>query len=361
LISLPAVAPDQLPFAPRPLPQELVSSWLMRVAAENFLSLEELLAGFASRHLIVSGNIDHSLPGNVITGLSRFCRVPPSAIRRLTIAYRAPKQSPLLMLRFGPGDLERERASTVRARYAFCPACLSEQPIIHTRWEWSLAFLVRCRHHQITLEDACPTCGRYDPLTFTNDEHRTSCRHCQACLCAAPDAHAKSSLPQPAVEGIEAAYQEAILGIAPNPNLLRGTTDRQFRQFVEDLLTLLSCSFGPDVSISGTPILSRHNRVRIVHELILNAAPASTNQESLKKRARGIKLWLALMRTLPTHRVQKIQKASLCWPPPLQNRLAGAVRQETCDRWPYSPFESYQRCPRFKYQSLTLFGLNLQF
>ena len=355
-----AASPDRLPFAPRPLPQELVSSWLMRVAAANFLSLQELLAGFASRYSIdVDGNIDFSLPEDTCRGLSRFCRVPPRAIRELTIAHRAPEQSPHLLLRFGSRELEHERASHMRTRYAFCRACLSELPIIHAKWEWSFAFLVRCRLHRTTLDDSCPACGRPDPLHFINDERRVSCRHCQADLCATPEARTDSEPPQPAAEEIEAAYRAAILGIAPHPSLLRRTTARQFRHFVEDVLMLLTCSFGPDASLSNAPILSRQNQVRIVRELILNAAPASTDQESRKKRALGVRLWVRLLRIVPAPRAWEIQQASRRWPPPLQNRFAGAVRQETRARWPYPPFAGPPHCPRFKYQSLARFGLNV--
>jgi hypothetical protein len=41
-------APTQLPFVPRPLKTELFSSWLLRVAAENHVSVCELISGFAS-------------------------------------------------------------------------------------------------------------------------------------------------------------------------------------------------------------------------------------------------------------------------------------------------------------------------
>jgi hypothetical protein len=41
-------APAQLPLVPKPLKTELFSSWLLRVAAENHVSLYELIDGFTS-------------------------------------------------------------------------------------------------------------------------------------------------------------------------------------------------------------------------------------------------------------------------------------------------------------------------
>jgi len=58
------VAPAKLPFAPRPYSAELLSSWLLRVAAANLVSLRELLDGFESRYGQVLNNfpIDYSIP-----------------------------------------------------------------------------------------------------------------------------------------------------------------------------------------------------------------------------------------------------------------------------------------------------------
>jgi hypothetical protein len=42
-------APAQLPLAPRPVSTELLSSWLLRVAAANLTTLRELLAGFEAQ------------------------------------------------------------------------------------------------------------------------------------------------------------------------------------------------------------------------------------------------------------------------------------------------------------------------
>jgi hypothetical protein len=44
------VVPDVLPLAPRPVTSELRSSWLLRVAAANVLTLAELLNAVAERH-----------------------------------------------------------------------------------------------------------------------------------------------------------------------------------------------------------------------------------------------------------------------------------------------------------------------
>ena len=44
---------------------------------------------------------------------------------------------------------------------------------------------------------------------------------------------------------VEDAYRDALVGVGPNPVLLGKTTDRAFRQFVEDMLQLLSRRLNP--------------------------------------------------------------------------------------------------------------------
>ena len=43
-------APAQLPVAPRPLPDELISPWLLRTAAANGISLLDLLHAVRLRY-----------------------------------------------------------------------------------------------------------------------------------------------------------------------------------------------------------------------------------------------------------------------------------------------------------------------
>jgi hypothetical protein len=44
------IAPGQLPFAPRPIRGEVLSSWLMRVAAANLVQLIDLLEALETHH-----------------------------------------------------------------------------------------------------------------------------------------------------------------------------------------------------------------------------------------------------------------------------------------------------------------------
>jgi hypothetical protein len=72
-----AFAPAHLPAAPRPFPDELLSSWLLRLAAANAISLEELLSGLQWRypHSQHFGHpLDYAVPPETLQALSLFAR-----------------------------------------------------------------------------------------------------------------------------------------------------------------------------------------------------------------------------------------------------------------------------------------------
>jgi hypothetical protein len=126
------VAPAELPFAPRPYSTELLSSWLLRVAASNLVSLRELLDGFEERYGRVLANepIDYAIPDAAVAALSQFCRVAPEKIRTLDLRRRAPQLSPALLLRYqNLSLLWFPRCSLRRVRYTFCPLCVASQRV----------------------------------------------------------------------------------------------------------------------------------------------------------------------------------------------------------------------------------------
>jgi len=96
-----ACAPAQLPIAPRPVPSELFSSWILRVASGNCISLRELLEAVESiypeAHAIES--LDLSLPPSFLRALSRFCRVPVRTLQALDLRQRVPHLEKALLLK----------------------------------------------------------------------------------------------------------------------------------------------------------------------------------------------------------------------------------------------------------------------
>jgi TniQ len=210
------VAPAELPFAPRPYSDELLSSWLLRVAAANFVSLHELLHGFEDRYgcVLINVPIDYAISDAAVTALAKFCRVAPEMVQALDLRLRVAHLSPALLLHYpqNPAVFWCPRCSRRRVRYAFCPLCLAKQPRIHVRWDWSVASLIRCALHRAPLRDSCPACGEPDPLTFPGFDFPSIpvCRSCGSDLTASQndvqDVQSKSN-----IQTVEDAYRGMLL------------------------------------------------------------------------------------------------------------------------------------------------------
>ena len=312
------IAPAELPFAPRPYSTELLSSWLLRVAAANLVSLRELLEGFEGRYGPVLSNvpIDYAISDAAVTALSQFCRVAPEKIRDLDLRQRAPHLSPALLLRYQDVSLLcSPRGSLRRVRYAFCLLCLSAQRVIHVRWCWSLACLIRCAFHRTPLLNGCRACGEPDPLTFSGFDPSPIrlCRSCGGDLTASRD-DAEDPQRKCNIEAVEGAYRAVLLGIAPHPALLGKATDRAFRQFVEAMLQVLTRSlnrcFPPWQTTSAAPF-ARQDILQIIAALIENAAPSSDQHVRRKRYPRGLILWATLLKFIPAHEGAAIEQSSL--------------------------------------------------
>lgn len=336
------VAPRQLPFAPKPMAMELLSSWLLRVAAANFISLSDLLRGFESQYgpALPSGLMEHSLSDAAVASLSQFCRIAPKQIQALDLCRQAPELNPNLVLRFRKRSSVDLRCVGRRARYSFCVDCLSEQPFIYVRWEWVVACLPLCGVHGTLLLDGCRTCREPDPLVFSGFEvcPERTCRSCRAELGPQLSRAGLGSNMKEA-HTVGNAYREALLGVAHHPVMLGQTTDQEFRQFIEDLMTMLTSSLNS--ARTGERILfPRQDIIRIVAALILNAAPSPDPSTRGRRYQRGLSLWSCLLSVIPQRTGDQFEEACLRWPLALRRRFAAALRYRTQKRWPFSPYRA---------------------
>ena len=351
-----ALAPARLPFAPQPISTELLSSWLLRVAAANFVELSELLQGLQCRygHVLTSAPMDYDLPAADVQALSQFCRIAPKRIRALDLRLRVPHLNPALLLRFPDHFLMCPRCSVSRVRYAFCPLCIASQPVIHVHWEWSLACLIRCGLHRIPLLECCPDCGEPDPLTFSALDLPASrlCRSCGSDL-AASTVCLDRIQDKGNIQAVGDAYRAALFGIAPDPSLLRKATDRAFRMFVEDMLEILTCNLTPSSGSKNDATFSRQDILQIIAYLVLNAAPSSDRSIGRRRYARGLVLWPTLLKMIPAYEGKAMELASRRWPVSLRQRFASALRYRTQRRWPHTPYRGTKNfCTRFKYSEV---------
>ena len=158
---------------PRPLGDELFTSWLVRLAWAN----AEKLHPFCHRRL---GMVRHSWQHD----LDRWAE--PLAIKQSAAATGLPEERVFATtLASYEGVLcdSHIHAGGVhwilsvkpfyRTRYwygqQYCPACLREDPVPYFRRLWRLSFMVACQKHGTLLVDACPHCGA--PVSFHEGDY----------------------------------------------------------------------------------------------------------------------------------------------------------------------------------------------
>ena len=361
-------APAQLPLAPRPLPDELLSSWLMRTAAANAVSFKELVEVLEIRDpesLVPGQMLDYSVPEITLRALSHFTRVPYSTLRKLDLNVRVPDINVALLLRFPQRGLSPScsRESSWRLRYAFCPQCVSLQKTLHIRWDWCFAALLRCGVHRSPLIDSCPQCGEIEPLSFSPPTKLPSlvCRSCFKDLTHPPDQH--NYVPDDDIIAIvEAAYRSSLIGLAWNQRLLDNATDRAFRRFIEDLLELLIVVLSSPAECSDRFVslsLSRQSLLSIIAELVRNATLTSDPKCRNVRYRRSLLLWSSLFQILSDRQGKELERCSRYWPISLRQRFTTALEHRCRKRWPYNPYPAQVLSLRFKYNTLAaVFGLS---
>ncbi|GEM_PF-2760547 len=156
-----------LPVRPRPFPDELLSSWIWRLAAANGLDYlafcRELFSPLHGKGSWQFWDADRSRPDAIVDVLSRATAVPSSEIRKLSLW----DYSRLFSVR--KSDKIQHESSwlipcipNVKVQRAkgpqWCPACVREAPYV--RRQWQMSFVTVCNRHQRLLVNRCSDCRR---------------------------------------------------------------------------------------------------------------------------------------------------------------------------------------------------------
>lgn len=151
------------PIHLRPLPDELLSSWIVRLGYAHNLKLRTF-----ARLLLPSipeiwyRDIDRYAPASLLTALSSHTGVPLSKLEATTLRayegriYRQGKESGVLRWILPLQIWEWQRKGF---GLQFCPKCLAEDTSPYFRKRWRVAFYTWCGRHNVMVHDRCPKCG----------------------------------------------------------------------------------------------------------------------------------------------------------------------------------------------------------
>jgi hypothetical protein len=146
------------PGRPRPLPDELFSSWFGRVAAANGLTAAELYRLIVPKGASFSSDLDRVAGQDLIAAMSAGTGIEPSLLWSTTLVDWGERVFELEEGIWMPSV----RADHSRPTYSqqYCPLCLGEDQLAVFRRAWRLKFTVACDRHGIFLADRCPHCGK---------------------------------------------------------------------------------------------------------------------------------------------------------------------------------------------------------
>lgn len=157
----PGLSGTLLPLHLKLKPDELLSSWLARIAIAHCLKPYTLGCLISPKNNLWVADLDRCANESTISVLSARTGTPPERIVSATLAsYEGQlneKYSQKGPLRWAL-PIRKPRYLGTTFGLQFCPSCLAEDKEPYFRLSWRLAFVTLCPRHRLQLLDRCPKC-----------------------------------------------------------------------------------------------------------------------------------------------------------------------------------------------------------
>lgn len=175
---------DYFPYHPKPQADELLSSWIARIARGHAITPSALCTNMILNLSLNGRDIDVQPPTALLTELARRSGTPIFQVLGSTIpALSGALCEPPLFLSWASKWLLRKRngrSFTSRPCQQFCPHCLAEDEHPYLRRRWRLVFISTCIRHRVILRDCCPHCGA--DIKVTRAPSVVTCFQCRGDL-----------------------------------------------------------------------------------------------------------------------------------------------------------------------------------
>jgi len=170
---------------PQPQQNELLSSWLVRVARANNVattSFTNMHFKEYQKNILWQRDLDIWCPESLLEKLSHKSHLSKHQIFDMTLKSYEGK------LRHKIHGKNRTHFIQSLGNYAhikrngglrFCPLCLANDSIPYFRKEWRLSFYTACLEHKCFLLNRCPNCN--SPLTLSKSYQEKDFTFCYKC------------------------------------------------------------------------------------------------------------------------------------------------------------------------------------
>jgi len=152
------------PIHPQPKNDELLSSWMVRLAHANHYKAHDFYCQyFGKERQIWNRDIDHFAPNWLLNGLSIHTGVSIERLRQMSLrsleglAFELYNETGVTRGLLSVGIYHRIHRTFGQQ---FCPVCLLEDEHPYLRKVWRLAFVTVCEHHHVILHDRCEHCAK---------------------------------------------------------------------------------------------------------------------------------------------------------------------------------------------------------
>jgi len=288
------------PIHYKPLPDELLSCWLVRLAHGHGLKVQTFCnVIFGNQRQVWNRDIDRLAPPWLLEKLSKGTGTQRDVALNTTLrAYEGLLYRQFRLSSTLPWILALKLYHRKREGHGlqFCPACLTEDQIPYFRKCWRVAFNTVCTQHGTMLLDRCPKCGVAVAVHRLDIEHRDALEtmpvsYCHACgfdLRDAPSVVA-ISYDRQASELLLDASRALEATVRSNNNwdsgryavmhqLCRLMTTRykhvRLREFVLDQVGFRDISLTKGhIAFQMRPIVERHHLAQLVAWLLFDIEP----------------------------------------------------------------------------------------
>lgn len=165
------VVSDRWPVIVAPQRDELLSSWLHRIAFANGIAPRPFARVLGLTAGMWSASLDLRLPADVATLLHAHTGISQHQLSAMSLTG-SPLKPLLLPLR---NNGRRDGSTWLQ----FCSRCLAEDTQPYFRRRWRLATRVSCSKHGYRLRDRCPSCrsriAAFDQTELVPQHHCVRC------------------------------------------------------------------------------------------------------------------------------------------------------------------------------------------